>query len=313
MINALHVHFAGKLALLTAAMLIAMASVASAQKAYKTAEEAANAFISAVRIGDRKSLLAILGQDGADIISSGDDVADTVARQQFVAAYDSKHQITMEGDNRAIIIVGQKDFPFPIPIARKNGLWLLDTAAGRSELLYRRIGRNELDTIQTCLAYVDAQNDYADKDRTGAGKGTYAQRIVSSPGKNDGLYWPASQGNDASPLGEFIAKATGQGYRVGGRRTPYHGYYYKVLTQQGPDAPGGALNYIVHGKMIGGFALIAYPVQYRYSGVMTFLVNHTGVVFQKDLGERTTRLAERMTWFNPDETWKKVDVPAPLQ
>ena len=252
-----------------------------------------------------------MGPDGNDIVSSGDEVADAATRQKFVAAYDAKHEITMEGDNKAVVVIGQEDFPLPIPIVRKDGMWKFDTAAGREEILFRRIGRNELDVIQTCLAYVDAQNDYADKDRTGAGKGIYAQRIQSSPGKKDGLYWPDDQGNDPSPLGEFIAQATGQGYSIGGGRTPYHGYYFKILTKQGAAAPSGELEYVVKGKMIGGFALVAYPAEYGNSGVMTFVVNHAGAVFQKDLGERTEKLAERITVFNPDQTWKKVDVTAP--
>ena len=158
------------------------------------------------------------------------------------------------------------------------------------------------------LAYVDAQNEYAEKDRTGAGVATYAQRIVSQPGKKDGLYWPAAQGDDASPLGELVAQATTEGYLIGGGRTPFHGYYFKILTRQGPTAAGGAVDYVVRGKMIGGFALVAYPAEYGNSGVMTFLVNHAGTVFQKDLGESTAKLAERMTSFNPDQTWKKVPV-----
>jgi hypothetical protein len=208
------------------------------------------------------------------------------------------------------LVIGEEDFPFPIPLVRRGVLWQFDTAAGRREVLYRRIGRNELAAIQACLAYVDAQNEYAEKDRTGTGVGTYAQRIASQPGKKDGLYWPAAQGNDESPLGELVAQATTVGYRIGGGRAPFHGYYFKILTRQGTAAPGGALNYIVRGKMIGGFALVAYPAVYRNSGVMTFIVNHNGVVFQKDLGRHTTRLAERMTSFNPDHSWSKVVVTA---
>jgi len=297
-------------ALLIAAMLVfAMASVASAQQSFKTPEEAASALVSAARTGDRKGILTVLGREGADIVSSGDDVADAATRQRFVAAYDAKHQVTLDGESKAVMVIGQEDFPFPIPLIRKNGIWRFDTAAGRLEILYRRIGRNELDTIQACLAYVDAQNEYAEKDRTGAGAGVYAHRIVSQPGKKDGLYWPASQGDDASPLGELVAQATGEGYRIGGGRAPFHGYYYKVLTKQGPNALGGTLDYVVRGRMIGGFALVAYPAEYGNSGVMTFLVNHTGTVFQKDLGLTTAQIAERMTSFNPDQTWKKVVVP----
>jgi Protein of unknown function (DUF2950) len=224
-----------------------------------------------------------------------------------------KHQLVMDGDNKATLIIGPDDFPFPIPLVRKNGAWQFDTLAGRREILVRRIGRNELDAIQASLAYVDAQNDYAEKDRTGQGAGVYAQRIVSEPGKMNGLYWPASQGSDESPLGELIAEATSQGYSVGGGRTPYHGYYFKILTKQGPEAPGGALDYVVRGKMIGGFALVAYPAQYGNSGVMTFLVNHTGIVYQKDLGPRTAEIAGQISSYNPDQTWRKVEAPEPTQ
>jgi hypothetical protein len=250
----------------------------------------------------------VLGRDGLDIVSSGDKVADETMRQKFLAAYEARHQVTKEGDDKAVMIIGTEDFPFPIPLTRKGAAWQFDTAAGRLEILYRRIGRNELSAIQASLAYVDAQNEYAEKDRTGAGAATYAQRIVSRPGKKDGLYWPAAEGDDASPLGELVAHATTEGYAIGGDRTPFHGYYFRILTSQGPMAAGGAVDYIVRGKMIGGFALVAYPAEYGNSGVMTFIVNYDGTVFQKDLGERTAKLAERMTSFNPDQTWKKVDV-----
>ena len=296
-----------------AALLCTAASVVNAQQAFKSPDEAASALVSAAKTGDRKAIVSVLGPDGNDIVSSGDEVADAATRQKFVAAYDAKHEITMEGDNKAVMVIGQEDFPLPIPLVRKDGMWRFDTTAGREEILFRRIGRNELDVIQTCLAYVDAQNDYADKDRTGAGKGIYAQRIVSSPGKKDGLYWPDVQGNDPSPLGELIAQATGQGYSVGGGKTPYHGYYYKILTKQGAAAANGELEYVVRDKMIGGFALVAYPAEYENSGVMTFIVNHNGQVYQKDLGPHTARLAEQMTSFNPDSTWKKVDPPVPVQ
>ena len=296
-----------------AALLCTAASVVNAQQAFKTPDEAASALVSAAKTGDRKAIVTVLGPDGNDIVSSGDAVADAATREKFVAAYDAKHEIAMEGDSKAVMVIGNEDFPLPIPLIRKDGMWRFDTTAGREEILARRIGQNELDTIQACLAYVDAQNDYADKDRTGAGKGIYAQRIQSSPGKKDGLYWPDAQGNDPSPLGEFFAEATKQGYRAGGGRIPYHGYYYKILAKQGAAAPDGELEYVVKGKMIGGFALVAYPAVYRNSGVMTFIVSHNGTVYQKDLGPHTTGLAERMTSFNPDGSWKKVDGPAPHQ
>jgi len=291
---------------LAATLVFAMGSVADAQQSFKTAEEAASALVGAARTGDQQRLLTVLGRDGAEIASSGDDVADQATRQRFVAAYDEKHQVTKDDDNKATLVIGQEDFPFPIPLVRKSGSWQFDTAAGRREILYRRIGRNELDTIQASLAYVDAQNDYAEKDRTGAGPGAYAQRIVSQPGKKDGLYWPDTEGGDASPLGELVAEASDEGYRFGGERAPFHGYYYKILTKQGPAAPGGALDYVVQSKMIGGFALVAYPSEYGNSGVMTFIVSHDGKVFQKDLGPRTAELAERMTMYNPDSSWKIV-------
>jgi hypothetical protein len=294
---------------LTIALLFcAAASTARAQQAFKTPDEAAAALVAAARAGDMKALVSVLGPDGRAIVSSGDEVADEATRQKFVAAYDAKHRITKEGDDKAIMIIGADDFPLPIPLARKGDTWRFDTAAGRDEILFRRIGANELSAIQACLAYVDAQNEYAEKDRTSAGVNTYAQRIISRPGKKDGLYWPSAQGEEESPLGELVAQATQQGYRAKGGegRTPYHGYYFKILTQQGPAAAGGAFDYVVGGKMIGGFALVAYPAEYRNSGVQTFLVNHAGTVFQKDLGPDTARIAERMASFNPDQTWQKV-------
>jgi len=294
--------------LVVASFVLATASTAGAQQTFKTADEAMTALVTAAKKGDRKAVLAVLGPGGADIVSSGDAVADSEDRDKALAAYDDKHQIKMDGDSKATVIIGKDDFPFPIPLVRKGDTWQFDTAAGREEILARRIGRNELSAIQASLAYVDAQNEYAEKDR-GAGVGVYAQRIMSSPGKKDGLYWPSAQGEEQSPLGELVAQATAQGYRAGSGRIPFHGYYYKILTQQGPAASGGELDYEVRGKMIGGFALIAYPAQYGNSGVMTFIVNHKGTVYEKDLGPDTAKLAARITWFNPDKTWKKSEPP----
>jgi Protein of unknown function (DUF2950) len=225
-------------------------------------------------------------------------------------AYKAKHSVNLEGD-KAVLILGPDGFPFPIPLTRKKVGWQFDAGAGRLEILYRRIGQNELDAIQTCLAYVDAQSEYADKDRTGAGPGIYARRIVSSAGQKDGLYWP-SDGND-SPLGELAAQASAEGYKAGSESRTFHGYYYRILTQQGSNAPGGALNYVVKGRMIGGFALVAYPAEYGNSGIMTFVVNHVGTVYQKDLGERATVIAKQMTSFDPDPSWKKVDTARPRE
>jgi hypothetical protein len=288
-------------------MLLVVA--ARAQQAFPTPEEAASALAASVKSGIRKEMLRVLGSGGVEIVESGDDIADGEARQRFTGAYDAKHSIKLEGDNKGTVILGNNDFPFPIPLMRKKAGWEFDTAAGRREVLYRRIGRNELDAIQTCLAYVDAQNEYAEKDR-GEGAGVYAQRIVSTTGKKDGLYWASSNG-DESPLGELAAQASAEGYKVGSGRIPYHGYYFRILTQQGPNARGGMLDYVVKGKMIGGFALLAYPAEYGNSGVMTFLVNHAGTVYQKDLGDYTVRLVKRMMLFDPDQTWKKVDAGPP--
>ena len=304
-----HSHLAHLTASLAAAMLFfASASAAVAQLDYKTPQAAAEALVVAVKNGDAKAILAVLGPDGEDIISSGDKVADEQARKRFINSYDAQHRVTMQSEHKAILIIGDNDFPFPIPLERvKMGLWSFDTEEGRNEILYRRIGHNELQAIQTCLAYVDAQYDYADKDRTGAGAGVYARRFVSQEGKRDGLYWPSARGEE-SPLGELFAKASREGYLPDEGRIPYHGYYYKILTGQGPAATGGTADYIVHGKMIGGFALVAYPAAYRNSGVMTFIVNHQGTVFQKDLGPDSANLAEAMTSFNPGAGWKKADV-----
>jgi len=292
--------------LVVLAALLLTTSVATAQQTYKTPQAAVDALVAAAKADDEKAALAVFGKAGEDIVSSGDKVSDEAIRKRFVESYDAKHQIAMDGDAKATLVIGQNDYPFPVPLDRKAGLWSFDTEAGRREVLVRRIGRNELNAIQTSLAYVDAQDEYAAKDR-GAGVGVYAQRFVSEPDKKNGLYWPTAAGEEESPLGELFAAASKQGYRAGEGRTPYHGYYYKILTKQGPAAPGGAHDYVVNGKMIGGFALVAYPAEYRNSGVMTFLVNYDGTVYQKDLGRDTTALAEEMTAYNPDKTWTKAD------
>ena len=292
--------------LVVLAALLLTTSVATAQQTYNTPQAAVDALVAAAKADDEKAALAVFGKAGEDIVSSGDKVSDDAIRKRFVESYDAKHQIAMDGDAKATLVIGQNDYPFPVPLVRKAGLWSFDTEAGRREVLVRRIGRNELNAIQTSLAYVDAQDEYAAKDR-GAGVGVYAQRFVSEPDKKNGLYWPTAAGEEESPLGELFAAASKQGYRAGEGRTPYHGYYYKILTKQGPAAPGGAHDYVVNGKMIGGFALVAYPAEYRNSGVMTFLVNYDGTVYQKDLGRDTTALAEEMTAYNPDKTWTKAD------
>ena len=289
--------------------LALMSSMSHAQQAYPSPEDAAAALAAAVKSGTKREILKVLGRGAEDIIESGDDVEDAETRKAFISNYDTKHSIKAEGNKKATLILGADDFPFPIPLVNNRTGWEFDPAAGRIEILYRRIGRNELDAVQTSLAYVDAQNEYAEKDRTGEGVGVYAQRIVSSPGKKDGLFWRDDR--EPSPLGELAAQASTEGYKVGEQASPYHGYYFRILKGQGANAPGGALNYVVKDKMIGGFGLIAYPAEYGNSGVMTFMVNHAGTVYQKDLGARTESIAKRMYLFDPDQTWKKVDAAAP--
>jgi hypothetical protein len=287
--------------------LTLLSSVAKAQQSFPTPEDAAAALAAAVKSGP-SDILKVLGKAADDIVSSGDEVADADTRQRFTSMYDSKHSVKTEGNKKATLMLGPDDFPFPIPLVNTRSGWKFDADEGRIEVLYRRIGRNELDAIQTCLAFVDAENEYADKDR-GEGVGVYAQRIVSTPGKKDGLFW--RDDSDPSPLGALAAEASAEGYRTGEGPAPYHGYYFRILKGQGSDAPGGAFNYVVKGKMIGGFALIAYPAEYGNSGVMTFVVNHAGTVYQKDLGARTDSIAKRIYLFDPDQTWKKVDVASP--
>ena len=288
--------------------LVLLGTPSQAQQSYSTPEDAAAALAAAVKSGP-SDILKVLGKAADDIVSSGDEVADAGMRQRFTSIYDSRHSIKADGNKKATLILGPDDFPFPIPLVNTKTGWEFDADEGRIEILYRRIGRNELDAIQTCLAYVDAQNEYADKDR-GEGAGVYAERIVSTPGKKDGLFWRDDA--DPSPLGELAAQASAEGYKAGERGpAPYHGYYFRILKGQGSDAPGGALYYVVRGKMIGGFALIAWPAEYGNSGVMTFLVNHAGTVYQKDLGKRTDFVAKRLVQFDPDQTWKKVDAAKP--
>ncbi len=291
---------------------LAIASGAAAQQSYKTPDEAVTALVEAARSGSAETLLVVLGPDSEDIVSSGDDVADAAGRERFVETYDAKHAVESKSDDEAVLILGEEEWPFPIPLVREDGAWIFDAEAGREEILARRIGRNELNAIQAILAYVDAQNEYAERAHANGGIALYAQRIVSQPGKKDGLYWPAELGGE-SPLGDLVAKATAEGYSVGEDRAPFHGYYFKVLTRQGASAAGGAYDYVAGDRMIGGFALVAYPAEYENSGVMTFLVNHEGIVFQKDLGPQTSEIAEGITEFNPDDTWKRAEAKAPAQ
>ena len=280
------------------------------QKSFKSPEEAVKALVGAVKGNDTKELLAIFGSSGKELIFSGDEVADKTGRSHFIKAYEEMNKLVNENEAKVILHVGNGDWPFPIPVVKKGDSWLFDTAAGKEEVLNRRIGRNELNAIQVCLAYVDAQREYALKDRDSGKLLEYAQRFISRKGVKDGLYWEAKEGEPQSPLGHLMAKATQEGYtgkKPGGRRNPYHGYYYRILKAQNEHASGGEYDYVVKGKMIGGFALVAYPAEYGNSGVMTFIVNQDGVVYEKNLGEDTEKIAAGMGKFDPDNTWKKAE------
>lgn len=292
--------------LVAAALLFVCAASASAKETFNVPEAAVEALVNAAKAGNRDEILNILGPDGTEVISSGDEVADRNARDTFVAAFDEKHRLEPEGDDTTILVVGSDDWPFPIPLVKNEGKWQFDTEAGLEEILLRRIGRNELSAIQSSLAYVAAQEEYAALDVDGLRPPPYAQRILSSPGKKDGLYWPSDGGGDVSPLGPLFAEASEEGYEFGDQPKPYQGYYYRILARQGANAKGGAFDFVVNGRMIGGFGLIAYPAEYGNSGIMTFMVNHDGVVFQKDLGPDTANLVEDIDEFNPDDTWTEV-------
>lgn len=303
--------------LLLLSMLVALAGevpcqaapVQNVQKSFASPETAAKALLQAVRKNDIRQTVAILGPGSREIISSGDPVADRADRERFVRL--SKEKIAIEGaeSGRAVLSLGNEGYPFSIPLVKKGKVWRFDAAAGREELLNRRIGRNELQTIQVLHAYVDAQREYAAEDRDGNGALDFAQKFRSTPGKRDGLYWEVKEGEKESPLGPLVAKAEEEGYghRKGGDRIPYHGYLFKILKGQGKDATGGAFDYLVNGRMILGFAMLAYPAQYGSSGIMSFMVNQNGVVYQKNLGEESARGAASMELFNPDPSWKKVE------
>jgi hypothetical protein len=302
------------------ALIVALAIIAAAgskqgvaaqlqQATYKSPQEAVEALLAAVKSGSTDGIVAVLGHKGREIASSGDAVADAAARGRFESAFAESHDLKQEGDSRAVLLIGKDEFPFPIPIVADAGAWRFDTEAGAVEILDRRIGENELAAIEVLRAYVDAQREYAEVDRDGHGV-QYAHKLLSSEGKKDGLFWPTADGEDASPFGPLIAEARAKGYRrKADGPTPYHGYLFKVLTAQGKDARGGARDYVIGGRMIGGFGLVAAPAEYGNSGVMTFMVDHDGVVFQKDLGPETPRVAASMRRFNPDRTWTKVSSP----
>jgi Protein of unknown function (DUF2950) len=274
------------------------------QVEFASPEQAVDALVAAARAGKTGDLVRILGPDGRRLVYSGDPIADKEGRANFSARFDDAHKLQLEGDQKASLSIGKEEWPFPIPIVKVGERWRFDTKAGEEEILARRIGRNELNTIEVSRAYVDAQRDYATSHASGGQYIEYAQKFMSARGKRDGLYWPVADGQAPSPMGPLMARARAEGYD--GTREPYHGYYYKILTKQGANARGGAYDYMVRHHMIGGFALVAFPAKYGDSGVTTFVVNQDGIVFQKDLGPRTAEIARRMTAFDPDSSWTAV-------
>jgi len=285
------------------------ADAAVKQKGFATPDEAVKAFAAAMESNDEKELLSIFGTAAKELISSGDPVSDKQRREMFISDYNRKNKLVQEG-SRMVLNVGEKDWPFPVPLVKKGDQWFFDTKAGKEEILNRRIGENELSTVQTLLAIVDAQREYAMNDRDNDGLLEYAEKFGSDPGRKNGLYWKTNPGEEPSPLGELVADARAEGYGRTGLKQgpiPFHGYYFRILKKQGKHAAGGAFDYVVKNNMIGGFAVVAYPAVYGSSGVMTFVVNHEGVVYEKDLGKNTAKTAKAMNSFDPDQTWKKAE------
>ncbi len=288
---------------------LASADDSGAQQVFPTPIAAISALVAADKADDVKALSTILGPDSDQILSSGDPVADKNARDEFVRRYNEMHRLAYDEKGRVILYIGANNWPVPIPLVKKNSGWVFDTAAGKDELLFRRIGRNELFTIKVLEDLADAQSEYASGTHDGGSEGEFAQKILSDSGKQNGLYWETAEGQPESPIGPLVAKASAEGYKKdnGDNPIPFHGYYYKILTGQGRNASGGAKKYLVDGKMTNGFAFLAYPAEYRASGVMTFMINQDGIIVQKDLGSDTAKLASAMTDYNPDKTWEEVD------
>lgn len=284
----------------------------SQQKTFATPDEAVKALVAAVREDNEKELMLILGPGSKELISSGDEVADRTGRKKFISSYDEKNALERKSPTAMVLHTGSDSWPMPIPIVKKGSAWVFDIGKGKKEILKRRIGRNELHVIEALDAYVDAQLEYAGKDCRGSGKVEFAQQLFSSEGKRDGLYWEAKEGEPTSPLGPLVAQAAKEGYAREANLSPFHGYYFKILKGQGKHAAGGAYNYVVKDKMLLGFALVAYPAEYGNSGVMTFIVNQAGKVYEKNLGKNTRHIAEAMELFDPDKTWKPIkDEDAP--
>lgn len=275
---------------------------------FATPEEAGQALLKAAESGDVAAVIRILGPSSKPLVESGDPVHDKMAHDVFVRA--ARTSLKTETDpinpDLVFLLVGEDEFPLPIPLHKSGDKWTFDADYGKLELLARRIGTNELNAIDICLGYVDAQLEYAEVDRTGRGMHEYARKLISTPGKKDGLYWESKPGEPESPVAEAMARAAAAGYSISDKPAPFHGYYFRVLTAQGPAADEGARNYIVSDYMIGGFALVGWPAEYGTSGIKTFIVNQSGVVYEKDLGPNTAALAKQITVYNPDKSWTAV-------
>jgi hypothetical protein len=273
------------------------------QQTFSSAEEASSALVAAVQSDDEKALLSVLGPDAREIISSGDEAEDAHSRADFVQRFREMHRLVSEPDGTTTLYIGAKNWPTPIPLVSKGNSWYFDTEAGKEEILYRRVGRNELSAIRVCQELAAAEKEYRSTQHD-----AYASRIASDTGQHDGLYWPAAAGESQSPIGPLVASAVAEGYADGvGPLTPYRGYYFRILSQQGTHGPGGAKSYVKDGRMTEGFAFVAFPAQYRSSGVMTFIVGSDGVTYQKDLGKNTSALARHMKIYDPDATWHKAE------
>jgi len=276
------------------------------EKTFATPGEAAKALYIAAKDNDQAAMSAIFGKDAGELLHSGDEAADKKAAENFLQRYEQMHRVVIEPDGTATLYIGAENWPFPISIAKNpSGAWYFDTESGKLEILYRRIGTNENNVIEICYALVQAQREYASSVRAGESSKHYAMKFISDRGKENGLYWEASDEKPASPIGPLVANAAAEGYSD--KAAPFHGYHFRILTKQGASSKGGAKDYAVNGNLVGGFAFIAYPAQYRNSGVMTFIVNQNGIIYQKDLGANTQSIASAMTEYNPDNTWDPVD------
>jgi hypothetical protein len=279
-------------------------------RTFATPDEAVKTLVAAAKAGDLNALVEIFGPDSKDLVASSDPVTARQNRQIFVVAAAERTRLEDDGPNKKTLVIGNEDWPFPVPIVKVASGWQFDTAAGKEEVIDRRIGRNELAVIDTCHAYLAAQQRYAQQGHDGKPAGLYAMTFRSDPGKENGLYWPAKQGQKLSPLGDLVGQAAQEGRAIstagGAQPSPFQGYYFKILNAQGSAAPGGAKQYVVNGDMSGGFALVAWPAQYGSTGVMTFIVSQDGIVYEKDLGSQTDAAARKITSYNPDKSWQQV-------